>query len=165
MIRCPGGGWDSRFRADGPGAHAEVDWVRARALGSAHFPVRGVVLGVSCVRRFLVVGVASVLALAGAELFLRLFAPVDFQRPDSGDDATVWTSLIHQPSSIPGLDYEIAPDRWGSSAHRRAGINAHGFRGPPPIEPKAGTRIVVLGDSFTFGLGVILPPGELFSLY
>ena len=105
-------------------------------------------------KRLSVVVVASILALAGAELFLRLFAPVEFQRPHSRDDPTVWTSLIHQPSPVPGLDYEIAPDRWGSGAHRREGINSHGFRGRAPSDPKTGTRIVVLGDSFTYGLGV-----------
>ncbi len=102
--------------------------------------------------------VVAVGALVGtllvAEGFLRVFHPIEWERPAHGDAPNVWSNLIHQPSAVPGLDYEIAPNDWNSKTRTREGINRFGLRGREPNEPKTDTRIAVLGDSFTYGLGV-----------
>ncbi|MCA9753506.1 MAG: SGNH/GDSL hydrolase family protein [Gemmatimonadetes bacterium] len=104
--------------------------------------------------RTLVVVVSTALALVAAEIFLRVFAPVAYEQPPDRSDPTDWNCLIHQPSAVPGLEYEIAPNTRQSPTQTREGINRFGFRGREPGESGAATRIVVLGDSFTYGLGV-----------
>src|SRR5262245_31158015 len=65
--------------------------------------------------------------------------------------------VIHQASSIPGLTYEMAPNR---ELTARNGIpiqtNQFGMRDSTTIALKTDSRcrIAVLGDSYTFGLGV-----------
>jgi len=109
------------------------------------------------VKRVLVVLASLAVSLGGAEIVLRVAAPVEYEAPADRGDPSVWNSLIHRPSPTPGLDYEIAPNEFGSPAMTREGINRHGFRGREPSDPKMGRRIVVLGDSFTYGLGVGVP--------
>ena len=60
--------------------------------------------------------------------------------------------VILRPSANPDLKYELTPGAsafaWGADIR----INAHGFRGPEPrSRVDAAGRIVVLGDSITFG--------------
>src|SRR5262245_1068570 len=65
--------------------------------------------------------------------------------------------VIHKASSIPGLTYEMAPNR---ELTARNGIpiqtNQFGMRDSTSIALKTDSRcrIAVLGDSYTFGLGV-----------
>ena len=71
--------------------------------------------------------------------------------------ATPRSVVIHRGSSIPGLAYEMAPNR-----ELRAGdgtlikTNQFGMRDYEPAAQDSDSpcRIVVLGDSYTFGLGV-----------
>lgn len=97
-----------------------------------------------------------VLAVVGGELAFALFAPVTYHRPVTlGQDA--WARL-HRPGSVPGLEYELAPDAaveippWRTTVH----TNAHGLRGPAVerAKPAGVVRIAAVGDSFTFGHGV-----------
>jgi lysophospholipase L1-like esterase len=67
------------------------------------------------------------------------------------------SAVIHQPSAIPGLGYEMAPNR-----ELRAGngiaitTNRFGMRDSEPAEQKSNSpcRIAAIGDSYTLGLGV-----------
>jgi lysophospholipase L1-like esterase len=67
------------------------------------------------------------------------------------------SAVIHQPSAIPGLGYEMAPNR---ELVARNGIairtNRFGMRDSEPAEQKSNSpcRIAVIGDSYTLGLGV-----------
>lgn len=96
-----------------------------------------------------------VVAVLLAEVSLRLFAPVHYQRPHRRipDDPS---ELIHQRSSTPGLDYELVPNVLRFAYGALISTNSYGMRSPEPSRDASGavSRIVVLGDSFTFGLGV-----------
>ena len=102
----------------------------------------------------LLVAASLAVALGLAELALRLVHPVDWGRPTRGVDPSAWSTLAHRPSSLPGLSYELTPNRTGSARLTREGINRAGLRGREPVDPKQSFRIAVLGDSFTYGLGV-----------
>ena len=106
--------------------------------------------------RFVVILVSLGIALLGAEALVRLVGPVDFETPRSAVEPDLWKNLIHQPSTVEGLAYEIAPNPAGSAVRDREGINRLGFRGPAPqtTRPAGARRMAILGDSFTYGLGV-----------
>lgn len=73
----------------------------------------------------------------------------------------MFAGVIHRPSGIPGLVYELNP---GSTrrvpvikqAPMTIEINQHGMRGKAVLraKPTGWSRIAVLGDSTTFGYGV-----------
>ena len=91
------------------------------------------------------------------EGFLRFANPADFRLPASSWTGSEWGDLVHQPSPLPGLDYELRP---GVSKELPNGfhvlINSYGMRGdePLPADAKEVYRIAALGDSYTFGYGV-----------
>lgn len=80
-----------------------------------------------------------------------------FRPIDDLSGASPRAVIIHRASSIPGLDYEMAPNR-----ELRAGdgtlvkTNQFGMRDYEPASQDSDSpcRIAVLGDSYTFGLGV-----------
>ena len=101
---------------------------------------------------------AGSLALLAAESYLRLFRPVKFMSADGEqepDDENPRLS-IHRASSVPGLSYGLAPDIETIYQRVSVRINSRGMRGPEPRQLLAGesTRVLALGDSFTFGLRV-----------
>lgn len=106
--------------------------------------------------RLLLALAATLASLAGAELLSRAVAPTDFRKPPEPVPDDVWRGLLHRPSEIPGLAYELRPGREGRAQGAEVRTNAFGMRddepwsgtGPPPA------RIAILGDSFTFGFGV-----------
>ena len=66
-------------------------------------------------------------------------------------------TLVHQASSIPGLDYEMAPNRELRLADGTLiKTNRYGMRDSEPSEQRTQSRcrIAALGDSYTFGLNV-----------
>ncbi len=67
------------------------------------------------------------------------------------------STSLHQSSSIPGLVYEMAPNREVVVEGIPMKTNQYGMRDTEPASEKAQSqcRIAVLGDSFTFGLGVL----------
>ncbi len=94
-----------------------------------------------------------VFTLSLTELGLRYFRPVNYRRPPEGPP---WNKLLHQPSSIPGLAYEMAPNMekvWDGVIIK---TNSYGMRDHEPVPQKTDSlrRVVVFGDSYTFGLGV-----------
>lgn len=97
--------------------------------------------------RVLVLGVASAVGLGLAEAVVRLAAP----------QVTMW------PRYVTSTDYEIEMARNARIRHARGGhwefiytTNAIGRRGPyvAPEDARGRPTVVVLGDSFTFGIGV-----------
>ena len=100
--------------------------------------------------------VSLALSVVLAEVGLRVFAPVTFREPPPRVPGDRWLELLHQRSSLPGLPYELAPGMWKRTHGTVIRTNSHGMRERElPIEkPDSVRRIVVLGDSYTFGFGV-----------
>ncbi len=105
-----------------------------------------------------------VVLLGATEVSLRLWWPVSYRAPVEETDESGWSGYLHRPSPIPGLAYELVPDRSVRLRENRLGFppgtaistNSHGMRDDEPLEgnEETITRIAVLGDSFTFGFGV-----------
>lgn len=70
-----------------------------------------------------------------------------------------WRALIHRPSAIPGLAYELAPNMEKYSVGAMIKTNSSGMRDdePQPKDDDSSHRIAIMGDSYTFGFGV---PGD-----
>jgi hypothetical protein len=103
--------------------------------------------------RVAALGLAALLvSLAAAEALLAVFWPVEYMAPPERLPGNAWRELIHRPSELPGLLYELAPTPKGIAGP----TNSHGMRDtePLPAGAPAVLRVAVLGDSFTFGLGV-----------
>lgn len=102
---------------------------------------------------------ALFLTLTALETFLRLFYPIDYLMPPQRIPDDVWNELLHKASPIPGLAYELVPNREKYAHGAVVKTNSWGMRDdePRPKEDRSVHRIAVLGDSFTFGFGV---PGE-----
>lgn len=95
--------------------------------------------------------VSLLIALALAELLLRLLGvgkPPKVMVQSSTD--------IYIQSPVEGLNYEFRPGFEGFAYGCNVKINSHGMRAPEcPVEKPAGTRrVLLLGDSVTFGQGV-----------
>lgn len=91
-----------------------------------------------------------------AELFFYFLYPIGYLRPPRRLSEEASRKLLYRPSSVPGLAYELAPNREQYSRGATIRTNSFGMRDD---EPRTGIddslhRIVVLGDSFTFGFGV-----------
>ncbi len=108
-------------------------------------------------RRLAVVAVASVAAFALAEIILRVFFPVAHLEPAEERFLSPGSALVHRPSSIPGLDYELAPGTRETYLGLPIEVNSLGLRGPEvTISKREGTfRVAALGDSLTFGYGIL----------
>lgn len=106
--------------------------------------------------RLALTALTVVLAFVVAEGGLRLFRPVTYFQPPESALGDSWNQLVHQASSVPGLDYELRANLDRAALGVRIRTNSHGLRdrerslakGPNVI------RIAALGDSFTFGHGV-----------
>ena len=98
----------------------------------------------------------SVLAFGGAEAYLRWFRPVTYMMPQQWSTDRVWRDLLHRKSAVPGLAYELTPNAHKVDKGVEISTNSYGMRDAEPrdLEPSTSSRIVVLGDSFTFGFGV-----------
>ena len=88
-----------------------------------------------------------IIAFGVAELGLRVIGYDGFRGLAKGQE------LVIQPSPNPDVKYELVPGASGYAWGTQVEINAHGHRGrigsPGPF---AGFRIIVLGDSITFGI-------------
>jgi lysophospholipase L1-like esterase len=107
-------------------------------------------------RRILVVLAVFVGSVLAADLALATWSPFLYRKPSRVAHEQSWSGLLHRPSRIPGLDYELAPD--ADLVHRevRVRTNSLGMRSPEPDAARApgSLRIGVLGDSIAFGFGV-----------
>ena len=99
------------------------------------------------------------IALIFAELFLHFVHPIEYRRPPRPLPDDVWHELLHRPSSVPGLAYELVPNRQKYSHGAIIRTNSFGMRDEEPRMEDGDSlhRIVVIGDSNTFGFGI---PGE-----
>jgi len=102
---------------------------------------------------------ATVAALGLAEAWVRRFHPLEFRRPPARAWGDYWRDLVHRPSLVPGLDYELKPSilrRLTYPPEFTVRTNALGMRDDELVEPREpGTlRIAAVGDSMTFGLNV-----------
>jgi lysophospholipase L1-like esterase len=96
--------------------------------------------------------VSLAVALGAAELLLAVVRPVAYRAPARRLSGNSWRELVHRRSSVPGLAYELAPTPRGA----RGPTNSYGMRDAEPLPAGAPgvLRVAVLGDSFSFGLGV-----------
>ncbi len=100
--------------------------------------------------------VSLLLVLCLFEGFLRLIGkPVVFD-PHREVLGKAWTTAVHRPSAVPGLDYEPVPGLDVSSGGKRLQTNSMGFRAEELNKKKPADvfRVAVLGDSFTFAWGI-----------
>lgn len=103
--------------------------------------------------------VVSLLACVGvSELALRLIKPeaTRFMQPPRPVPENVWRAVLHRPSSIPRLSYELVPGRQKYAKGHLLSINSHGMRDRERTLQRdaSSIRIAVLGDSMTFGFWV-----------
>jgi len=107
------------------------------------------------VRALVPLGGLALLVLA-AELGLRLFAPVEWRAIPGALSEADQARALYRRSAIPGLTYELVPGLDRESHGARVVTNSEGMRDRerPRARPPGTRRIVVLGDSFTFGYGV-----------
>lgn len=99
-------------------------------------------------KNLLLVGISTGLALLAGEFMVRLLNP-PLAQPNMVQ--------IHRPSAQ--LDWELVPEASGVGVlGETIRINQAGFRDRPhPLEkPEGAWRIAVMGDSFTFAMGVDL---------
>jgi lysophospholipase L1-like esterase len=101
-------------------------------------------------RRFLPKVILSLcsflITLLAVEVSLRIYGYNSLRNWQNGRE------LILRPSQHPDLKYELTPGASGWAWGTNIKINSQGFRGPEPAaESYANTRIIVLGDSITFG--------------
>jgi len=84
------------------------------------------------------------------------FYPISYRMPPKQLPDNVWHELLHRPSAIPGIAYELVPNREKYAQGALVDINSFGMRDdePHPKEDHSLHRIAALGDSFTFGFGV-----------
>ena len=90
-----------------------------------------------------------------AEWTLRVWDPFELDH-DLAQSERDWESLLHRASSLPGLAYELYPNREGAYSGVPIAVNSHGMRDdePLPNDTPGLVRLAALGDSFTFGFGV-----------
>ena len=100
--------------------------------------------------------VSTTIAFFAVELMLAWLYPVSYMQPPEPVPADTWRELLHRSSAIPGLSYELVPDREKESKGVRIKTNSHGMRDDEPLEGSGDSacNILVLGDSYTFGFGV-----------
>jgi len=100
---------------------------------------------------------ATLLSTAlGGEAYFRFGRLVEYRRPTTGLEGTLWKSLVHGRSSIPGLDYEMKPEVHRSVNGMLVVTNSLGQRDREPLGDLGpeGFRIAAVGDSLTFGTKV-----------
>src|SRR5881296_1922819 len=103
----------------------------------------------------LLIAGATLLTLALAELGLRLFRPVQYLKPPTPIPPEERGEELYRPSLVPGLSYEMVPDRDGIFEDMPVRTNSLGMRGSEPAPPDPSLcRVAAVGDSFTFGFGV-----------
>lgn len=100
-------------------------------------------------QNFLILFTTLLLTLGVIELGLRVFLPIDY-RPPAYELPNVARDVIYQASEIPELDYELVPNIETEAHGVMVSTNSFGMRDSEP-DPERNKKIVVLGDSFTFG--------------
>ena len=97
---------------------------------------------------FLVVLFSLAIGLAGAELLLRLIQPFRFTPKN---DFHFGKPILYRLSRNPDLGYEFRPNAVTEVKGIAYRINRYGFRDIEQHRKKNGKRVVIAGDSLTFG--------------
>lgn len=99
---------------------------------------------------------AVLVVLIIAELYFYFFNPISYLKPPKPVSKQKMSELFVRQSSIPGLDYELAPNKDSKAFSIFIRTNSYGMRDDEPIisDSDPARRIVVIGDSFTFGYNV-----------
>lgn len=107
--------------------------------------------------RLWILPVGLVVLLGAAESFVRAVRPPIYMHPGTRSESDPWRSALHRRSTVPGLDYELQPGASGTDRNVPIVTNSDGLRGPEVRHPRppGSVRIDVLGDSVSFGLGVV----------
>lgn len=96
--------------------------------------------------------------LAGYEWYLSVYDPDPAVKRlrQAGQGRWKWASLVHRPAATPGLPYELSPGFEGRHLGVEVRVNSAGMRDDEVLagDDPDRVRIVVLGDSTTFGFGV-----------
>ena len=84
------------------------------------------------------------------------FNPVQYMLPPAPIPNDTWRELLHRSSSIPGLSYELVPNKEKFSKGATIKTNSHGMRDDEPLDRDldSACTVLVIGDSYTFGFGV-----------
>lgn len=100
--------------------------------------------------------IGLVIALLAAEAWFRFVKPVKWRRPIAANASTEWSGLVHRPSRIPGLNYELNPGADLEAKGVRIRVNSLGLRSPEiaAAKPADTFRVAAIGDSVTFGFNV-----------
>jgi len=107
--------------------------------------------------RLIAVAVSLVAAFALAEITLRLFFPIAHLEPAEESLLAQGSALVHRKSRVPGLAYELAPGTRSTYLGLPIEVNSFGLRGPEITlaKPDGTFRVAALGDSLTFGYGIL----------
>lgn len=97
---------------------------------------------------FLVVLFSLAIGLAGAELLLRLIQPFRFAPKN---DFHFGKPVLYRLSRNPDLGYEFQPNAVTEVKGIAYRINRFGFRDIEQRQKKEGKRVIIAGDSLTFG--------------
>ncbi|HUR27058.1 MAG TPA: GDSL-type esterase/lipase family protein [Planctomycetota bacterium] len=113
--------------------------------------------------RLLLTLACACVVLGSIEAWLTFISPVKFMRIEAPEANARggWYGLIHQPSSVPGLAYELVPGLDRDVAGVRVATNSLGMRDEEPL-PRSTPglfRILALGDSVAFGFRVPVESG------
>lgn len=104
----------------------------------------------------LLLAVTVVVVLGATEAALSRFYPIDYLKVPERTPDNMFREILHRASEVPGLAFELSPNR--QKKYERVWIRTNNFgmrdTEPVPIEDDSVFRIVVLGDSFTFGFRV-----------
>ena len=97
---------------------------------------------------FLVIFLSLAIALIGAELLLRLIQPFRFAPKN---DFQFGKPVLYRLSRNPDLGYEFRPNTATEAKRITYRINRFGFRDIEQRFRKKGKRVIIVGDSLTFG--------------
>ncbi|GJM16954.1 MAG: hypothetical protein DHS20C13_22810 [Thermodesulfobacteriota bacterium] len=91
-----------------------------------------------------------------AEIYFYFFNPISYLKPPKPLSKQQLGELFVRQSPIPGLDYELAPNKDSKALSISIRTNSYGMRDDEPVisDSDPARRIVVIGDSFTFGYRV-----------
>lgn len=108
-------------------------------------------------KQSVLLAVSTILTVALLEFGSRMLGQLDY-RWTPRDLRGIWPETLigielHRPSSLPGLDYELVPNRQTTWLDTEVRTNSAGMRSHEIAreKPPGVRRIAILGDSFTFG--------------